>query len=296
VSALSFEERSIVAQSVAALRARGWSTGRCVKLVAERLPAGLGRQELTSLAADLEAGRKPSRHKDPFFSLLSRGESVSAQALRDSILAIDLERQARGTWAMVVGLPAGAICLAFAFLTFASWFIGPSFDDLFKSYGSSLPAPTQLVLDSQPFLRWLGPVLMAATAGAALLVPRAWTPELTALRRATLLRQFAAMVSAGTNEADALSQVGSRARTLAEALAPDTYDVALTAVLRDAGPAEIARAIATETETSFRQSLDQLRAIGPTLGMIASLFAAAVVSSWFYALYLPIFSLAGAIK
>jgi type IV pilus assembly protein PilC len=120
---------------------------------------------LNDIRSDVETGtslssafRKHPLHFDPLYcNLVEAGEAGGIlEALLDR-LAIYQEKTLaiKGKIKSALMYPIAVIVVAFVVLTVIMIFVIPSFEDVFKSFGGELPAPTQAVIwMSKFFVKW----------------------------------------------------------------------------------------------------------------------------------------------
>lgn len=150
-------------------------------------------QLIDQLRADLELGmplsgalRKHPHVFSPVYAhLVEAGEASGRLDVLLDRLATDMEKtqalQSRVRTAMVY--PLVVMVVALAVLVFLMVAVVPTFESVYASFGSALPASTQVVIGlSRGMLTW-GPWLLLIGAGAALWLSRHWRRS-EALRRA----------------------------------------------------------------------------------------------------------------
>ena len=286
--------RALIAREVAALRRHGWPAGRALKLVAEKVPPGPDHDAVAAVAAALEAGRTPGSQEDPFLAVLAQGDAAGQEALLDVARSDEAARRLRLGWIQAMVLPAVLLGIALTSLPF----IDASQQTLAAQYGGMLPGPTVLAMELLQALRWLAPLLVLGVALAAWKFPRGRIPGLRTLYAAAALRRYLAALSAGKPEAEALAAIDPQATRAAMGakLGLDAYERATFFALEAEGPAAAARALAQEMDAEAARSLERLRVLGPTLGIVVSVLFVAGMAFLALASYLPIFSLAGSIK
>ncbi|HEY3449355.1 MAG TPA: hypothetical protein VGK67_23575 [Myxococcales bacterium] len=286
--------RALIAREVAALRRHGWPAGRALKLVAQKVPPGPDREALAALAAALEAGRAPDAQKDPFLAVLAQGDAAGQEALLDVARSDEAVRELRLGWMQAVVLPSVLLCIALPSL----FFVGAPEELMARQFGAAVPAPTVFVMEALKALRWLTPFLVAGVALLAWKFPRDRVPGLRSLVVAAALRRFLAALSAGRPEREALAAIDPQASRLhaSTALRLDVYERAMLFTLEARGPAEAARALAREMEADAARSMQRVRVVGPTLGIVVAVVFVAGMTVVALASYLPIFTLAGSIR
>lgn len=287
-------EALLVARQVAALRGAGWSTLDALELVAGQLGDAPLQSRLREVLAALRSGGAPVQ-QDFLLATLSRGDAADAASLGQLADALETEQAAQAAarlrlTSVGVILLAGSLALTVGAQAIA--FVAAQLG--FASFGATLPAPTQLLLDVLPYLKRVGPLGLLASAAFLL----TWRPSRTRgvrrLEAAAALRQFASAVRSGLGEPDALRLLDPAAPSLARSrLGLDVVERALLehlAARGGTGPA--AEVLAAEIEREVRGE-----AVGLSgLLLVVVIGVAVFVSFVMLALYLPIFSIAGAIK
>ena len=285
MTALGEAQRSALCSQLAALRRHGWPAGKALALVTAGLPAGTARDELAALQAGLERGEPPGLQDDPLLSLLARGDAATPACLEEAVRAFELSLASRR--AAADGLVAVSVLgfVSLAALAVGAFVLEPSFSNVLSQ--SQVPAPTALVLWLLSLARPL--LLLSPLFGVILFLQRArlarFLPGVRAFDLAAQLRLRAAALEAGLLSApsfslDQLPSLDRDERALAEE------------VLGRRGAAATLAMLASEKEFEGREQGRRLRAVSaPALVALGATVGAALV-----ALYLPIFSIAGAIK
>lgn len=139
---------------------------------------------LTGLRLDVESGTALSaalrKHPLQFdrlaCNLVEAGETAGKQQEMLDRLATWMEQREalKSRLRAALMYPAAVLVLAAAVLTLVMVFVIPSFAEVFRSFGSTLPAPTLAVMAVSAFLVAHGGLLLAGLVGAALLALRAW--------------------------------------------------------------------------------------------------------------------------
>ncbi|MHB8876935.1 MAG: hypothetical protein ACYC8T_24830 [Myxococcaceae bacterium] len=288
MSRFSDEDQALIALHLAALRRHGWPAAKALGLVAEGMPAGDGQRELEAVAAALGRGERPDPAADPFLSLLAQGEAAGPEALLESVKASQLAWAARRSWRQAA-LVISAVAVGFGLLGFVAIAVIGVWQENLSGLGTALPAPTQLLFDLAVWAGYLGPAVLVALGVIPWLLPDSLLPGVQAYRGASRLRQFAAAVAAkvpvevatGPAGLFALPGLSPRYRALGEFLLP-----------RD-GAESSARSVAHELQAEAALRTARFFTWFPVLGFGAILF---FVVPLVFALFLPLFSLAGAIK
>jgi type II secretory pathway component PulF len=296
VSRLTDTERELIALHLAALRRHGWPAAKAMALVAQGMPAGEAQRELEAVSAGLAAAAKPDPNLDPFLALLAQGEAAGPDALAESVRGSQMALAARRAWRQAAliftGLVAGASGVGF----FAVTFVGTSRWS-FSDFGSALPGLTQLVIDVTDAVGYGGPLFVLALGVVPWLVPMRWLPAVSKFLAASRLRQFSAAMAAQV-PADAAAKLldrGSPEQLFGSpALGLSDIHRALGAFLlgRD-GAALGAKTLADELQAEAVLGARRFATWAPVFGLVALLF---LIVPIFIAMYLPIFSIGGAIK
>jgi len=295
MKAMTDELAALVARQVAALRRQGMPTGQALTLVVQGLPEGQARERLGEVASQLAAGTRPEARDDVLLALLAQGDTAGAEALEEAVKGFELGLQARAAWRRALFLPLALVSGAVALLCLGGWVA--QFGELYSSFGTALPAPTVLALDLATLFQWAGPLLLVGLVLAAKKAPAYWMPGVRSLEAAARLRALAAAMNAGLDAAQALRTVGleGAGSVFASAgLRLDRYERLLGGRLREwKGEAWAASAVAAELEGQGTQASLVFAAWAPVTGVAAFiLFVVPLVGS----LFLPIFTIAGAIK
>jgi len=174
-----------------------------------------------------------------------------------------------------------------------------TFSGLFSEFGAALPAPTQLFFDLA------GPITVAAPVMLVVAVVVVWRTRFDGvsgwreLRASSLLLQFASAVEAGVSESSALALIDptspqlQRSRTLR---LESTEQAFLQHVMTSSGAAEGARRLAAELKAQGGRLATEGRWwLSPGL-VVVVLFTVFFAASALFAMYLPIFTIASAIK
>jgi type IV pilus assembly protein PilC len=118
---------------------------------------------ITSIKDDIESGstltdamgKYPDLFDELFVNLVAAGE---AGGILDVILdrlsqymekAMKLKAKVKGA----MTYPAATLVIAIAVVTLLLWKVVPVFEDMFKGFGSALPAPTQFLVDASAFVQ-----------------------------------------------------------------------------------------------------------------------------------------------
>lgn len=273
-------ERIIVARTIAALRRGGFSVLDALSFVAPTLEAGKLREEAERTLASLRAGTEGTT-SDPLFAIAARGEAASADALdagADALQAEDGARAARSSAALWLSiLIVGPLLMGFV--------VGWSRANL-DPLGGSTPGLTQFVYQILDVVKWIAlPLAAIAVVVIRLLVRRA-APGVRELVSASALLQHAAVLESGGAQATADAVLARATLTPAE-------QQFLTWRKAQTNPADAARILAEELRVEARARAQVFAELVPVLGL---LLIGLTAVSFTAAMYLPIFSVAGAIK
>lgn len=139
---------------------------------------------LTSLRLDVESGTALSsalrKHPLQFdrlaCNLVEAGETAGKQQeMLDRLATWMAQREAlKSRLRAALMYPTAVLVLAAAVLTLVMVFVIPSFAEVFRSFGSTLPAPTLAVMAVSAFLVAHGAPLLAGLVAVAVLATRAW--------------------------------------------------------------------------------------------------------------------------
>ena len=295
---LSEDERALVASLVAALRRRGWPAGRALALAAGHVPSGPLREQLAAVASALGRGElAPATEEEPLLALLGRGDAAGPEALDEAVkglLAAAAARRAR--WASVFP-PLLILLSGVALLAAGGWLLAWLEPYQFLGVEAGLPWMTEQTLRLLEAMRWAGPFLFVAIALGAGRWARRRSPGTRSLQAAALLRQYVAACRAGLDEAAALALVDPSAPPTVFASSVLGLDPLARALgerwMKREGTAAAARRVAEELELEGRREARAFQAWAP---LAAVVFWLAVGAPLLFALYLPIFSIGGAIQ
>jgi hypothetical protein len=286
MSALQDEGRSAIALHVAVLRRRGLPVERALLLVASRLPPGVAERSVGPALAALSRGEPLAPGADPLVALLARGDAAPVESLDEAVRAEGLARDARAAGrAALAGRSALAATVVFVLFVLA-FVLEPGWQPL-AALGPQ-PAPTVAALALLGSLKVVAPLLAVLLVAVWLRPGRLmrFLPGVAALERAASLRGRVAALEAGVEPAGAFS--------LDSVEGLDGYSRQLAArVLAEAGASAALRLLAQEEEREGRAAV--ARGLS-TLPQWLLFIAGTLVGGLVMALYLPIFSIAGAIK
>jgi hypothetical protein len=286
MSVLHDADRSAIARHVAVLRRRGWPVERALKLLAGRLPSGNARAWVDDSLAALARGEMPGAGTDPLIALLARGEAAPVESLDEAVRAAELAIAARQ--AVLAGFSGrGALAASVVLvLLLGAFVIEPGWRVLVAL--GPVPPATEAVLALLSAMRIIAPLLVLGLVAAWFrrdLLSR-FFPGVLALETAAALRSRLAALESGLESPGDFS---------IQALAGlDTHERLLAAgLLADEGATAVLRMLAQEKEREGRAASARALAVLP----LWQLFLIGwFVSGFVLALYLPIFSIAGAVK
>ncbi|WP_166792584.1 type II secretion system F family protein [Cryobacterium algoricola] len=257
-------------------------------------------------------------------------------ALESIAANFEKEVKLRGTIKSAMTYPVLVLVMALVAVVVMLIFIVPIFEDMFKGLGSALPIPTQILVDISHSMVYVGPALIVIIVGFTIwwngnkhtervrkfvdpikLKLPVFGPLLKKIAVARFSRNFANMIGAGVPILQALRIVGETsgnwviedalvkvaesvrqgqsisAPLLAQPVFPPMV-TQMIAVGEDAGSLEtMLNKIADFYDDEVQASTEQLTAAIEPI-MIA--FMGVVIGGMVVALYMPIFSIAGAVK
>lgn len=263
----------LLARQLGALRAHGWSTLDALALVTDALPAGAAKASCEHSLATLRAGSTDAAPSGtPLEQACRRGDASTADTFAALAEALETREAAELNHTGAARLTGLFLAGPLAVGTVLGWLLPRDLWNL----GFGLPAPTELALGLLDILRFAGLPLALGAVLASRWLSRGYAPGARALRTAAALSTFAADSTGSTG----LPELAPLARQYFE------WRRALV------GPAAAARELAQELSLDARRQASAFESVVP--------IAAAVVSGVFMggvllALYLPIFSIAGAI-
>jgi type IV pilus assembly protein PilC len=258
------------------------------------------------------------------------------RALEAIAANFEKEVKLRGTIKSAMTYPVIVLVMALLAVAIMLIFIVPIFEDMFKGLGSALPLATQILVDISHAMVWVGPILVVAIVAFSIWWNRnkhtervrrivdpiklklpVFGPLLKKIAVARFSRNFANMIGAGVPILQALKIVGETSGNwviesalvkVAESvrqgqsisvplLAQPVFPPMVTQMIsvgEDAGSLEtMLTKIADFYDDEVQASTEQLTAAIEPI-MIA--FMGVVIGGMVVALYMPIFSIAGAVK
>jgi len=289
-------EEVLVLRQLAALREAGWSLGAALGLVLEALRDSALKARLADALASLQAGHPPRAGDDALVATLTRGDANSAKGLERLAEARELDTEATQARRRLQALVAFFVSLGLGEVTLFAWKLPEVTNPLFSSLGTALPTGTELTLELALGLRLIAPVLLASClAVVARARFRSWSGE-RELRGAAALLQFTSALEAGLSESGALALIDPKASTLltSAVLGFDRLERRFLDFSSACdGAAAGASALASELLARGRQLATRS---GWLLGLAGAVLTLSFASGVLVSMYLPIFSIAGAIK
>lgn len=289
---------AIVVRQLAGLRRANWSAQDAIEFVHAELPPSEVKARLhTALSLVRSGTSEPS--SDVLVATLTRGDAASAVVLEQLADALEAADEARVSTTVVRATVTVVLCLCTLVVMRVSGSLVASFSNMFAEFGASLPAPTQLFIDLSGPMQVAAPIMLVVSL---VIVWRARFDGVTGgreLRASSLLLQFASAVEAGVGEPVALTLIDPRAQQLPRSgvLRLDSSEqVFLGQVMTSAGAAEAARRLAVELRAQGTQLAGEGRWWRSPGLIVVVLLTAFFVASALIAMYLPIFSIASAIK
>ena len=316
-----------------------------LNILAEQAENPTFRAILKQITKDVEGGstlaeamkKHPKVFNDLFVNLIAAGE---VGGILDTILqrlatfiekAEELKTKIKGA----LTYPIVVICIAFIVIAVILIFVIPVFEDMFSSFGSALPAPTQMVVDLSDFLKgnifFIIPAIVAfffvfkqyrntkggrkTTDTIALKLP-VFGDLLKKTAVARFTRTLGTMLSSGVPILDSLEIVAKTAgnvvieeivlevrgsiaegQTIAEPLSEN--DVFPGMVIQMISVGEATGALDTMLEKIadfYDKEVDAaVEALTSMLEPLLMLFLGGSIGGLVVAMYLPIFSMAGAV-
>lgn len=289
---------AVVVRQLAGLRRSNWSLGDALDFVQTELPVSGLKARLQTALASVRAGASASS-PDLLVATLTRGDAASAAVLDQLADAIEADDEARVSTTTVRAGVTLVLCLCTLVVMRVTGSLVDTFGGLFSDFGTALPAPTQLFFDLA------GPITVAAPVMLGVAVVVVWRARFDGvsgwreLRASSLLLQFASAVEAGVSEPSALALIDPTSQQLPRSRAlrlESTEQAFLQHVMASSGAAEGARRLAAELRVQGGRLATEGRWwLSPGLVVIV-LFTVFFAASSLFAMYLPIFTIASAIK
>lgn len=285
----------LVLRQLAALRRANWPLGDALGFVLGDLSESALKTRLANAQTNLQAGAQ-SASADVLVATLSRGDANSADSLELVADAQELAFEAAQATRRMRTVIAFLVTVALLQVTALAFRLPAVLSPLFDSFGQELPPATQLALGLLKALQFGAPtLLLVALAITARARFRRWSGE-RELTAAGLLWQWSSAVKAGLTDAAASRLIDARATSLqtSDALALDLNErLYLTLANARDGAAPAADRLASHLLTRGRAMGQRSRWVFALVGTVLTvLFVVNVLA----AMYLPIFSIAGAIK
>jgi type II secretory pathway component PulF len=293
---LSDEERSLIARAMAGLLAQSWSLPKALAQVADTLPEGPARRSLAEHARLLARGESSGAPEaDPLMRLLITGEKAGPAALTAAAQGFELRCQARRAYGAAYRyLLVALFCLAIL-LTFMGFVLAPTLGRLL-AFGGEIPLLTSLAIEFLSLLRFFGPLL--AMAGLVLIFIKPLHrrfPTAAAFDKAALLKLYGAAVDAGLGEWQAAKLIDNEADSvfLSPLLHLDKNEAELAVRFsKTMGQGKAANLMADELAIHAERTHLLMLRFGPLLLLMAIFI---VIGAVIFAVYLPIFSVAGSL-
>ena len=343
---IKITDLAIATRQLATMTASGLSLLRSVAVVAEQTQNEKLAGILTDVAREVETGSSFSdalgRHPDDIppimISMLRAGETGGFLDIALNSIAITFEKEAklRATIKSAMTYPAVVLGIAVIAVIGMLLFIVPIFKTMFEGLGSSLPAPTQFLVDLSDQMVWFLPTSIVVGIAASMwwrrnkakdsvrrvvhpLILRIpiFGPLLAKVAISRFTRNLSNMTSAGVPLLKALDIVGqtagnwvieqtatkisasvrvggSMAAPLEEEKIFPPMVVQMIAVGEDSGSVDVMLGKVSDFyDTEIEATADALTSL---IEPILICFLGVVVGGMVIALYMPIFSIASAVK
>jgi hypothetical protein len=265
--------RALVLRQFAALRRQGLGALEALQHLSEGLPPGAVREDCLLASRALAAGGAETGSDFARVLTDSTGGPEQAESLAR---AFEARLDAQDALAAPAFLLQFVLIGPLVVLSLLGWLLRR---DFFGMEGLSLPGPTQALRELALSLQYLGLPLAAGCFFAVRAVRTKFSPGFQDFTRATRLLEASTRAEAS---------VDFRALQLQ----PLEQQV-LQALRAHGGLAPAFRALAAELSGEGRASVAAFRSLGP---VVAVFVVIGVYLGVLIALYLPIFSIAGAIK
>lgn len=291
----SVGDEVLVLRQLAALRRANWPLGDALGFVLGDLGESALKTKLSNAQANLQAGEHAAS-ADVLVATLSRGDANSADSLELVADARELAFEAAQATRRMRTVIGFLVTLALLQITALAFRLPAVLAPLFASFGQELPPATQLALGTLKALQVGAPVmLVVALAIITKTRFRRWSGE-RELTSAGLLWQWSSALKAGLSDAAAVRLIDARASSLqtSDTLALDLNErLYLTLASTRDGATQAADRLASHLLTRGRELAQRSRWVFALIGTVLTvLFVINVLG----AMYLPIFSIAGAIK
>jgi type IV pilus assembly protein PilC len=345
-SGVKLKELAVMSRQMATMIASGLSLLRTLNILAEQTPNKKLQAILSDVRDQVETGVSISdamrRHADVFppimINMVRAGETGGF--LDDALEAIasNFEKEVKLKSSIKSALTYPVIVLLMSLVSVVAMllFVVPIFEKMFKSMGSQLPVPTEILVQLSHAMVWIAPVLIVGGTVFAVWWGRhknddsvrrkvdpvklklpVFGPLLKKIAIARFSRNFANMISAGVPILQALRIVGETSgnwvieNALEEVAESVRQGESIAAPLakQPVFPAMVTQMIAVgEDAGSLESMLDKIAdfyeqeveaATEQLTAMIEPLmiaFLGVVIGGMVVALYLPIFSIATVVK
>jgi len=229
---------AISSRQLATMISAGLPLLKALHILAEQTENKKLKTILSQVASDVEIGASFSdslaKHPIDFpplmISMIRAGETGGFLEGALDALAVNFEKDAklRSTIKSAMTYPVMVLCLSLVAVIVMLTFIVPIFKTMFEGLGSSLPVPTQILVNVSQNMFWIAPTLIIVIVGSLIWWRRNKNTE--AVRRvvdplklkapvfgklaqkiavARFTRNFANMIGAGVPILQALSVIGS---------------------------------------------------------------------------------------
>ncbi|MGO9148036.1 MAG: type II secretion system F family protein [Desulfomonilia bacterium] len=141
---------------------------QCLDILSSQQPNPSFKKVLTQIKQDVEGGstfadslsKHPKVFDSLYVNLVAAGEIGGVLDTVLNRLAVYMEKneQLKNKIKSAMTYPIIVLCVAFGVVAILMIFVIPTFSDMFKQFGSALPAPTQMVVNLSHFFRkfWWG--------------------------------------------------------------------------------------------------------------------------------------------
>jgi len=136
---------------------------QCLDILASQQPNPTLKKILTQVKQDVEGGntfadslgKHPKVFDNLYVNLVAAGEIGGVLDTVLNRLAVYMEKNEalKNKVKSAMTYPIIVLCVAFGVVAVLMLFVIPTFQDMFKQFGASLPGPTQLVVDLSHFFR-----------------------------------------------------------------------------------------------------------------------------------------------
>lgn len=136
---------------------------QCLEILSSQQPNPTFKKILAQIKSDVESGstfadalgKHPKVFDNLYVNLVAAGEIGGVLDTVLNRLAVYMEKNEvlKNKVKSAMTYPIIVLCVAFGVIAILMLFVIPTFQDMFKQFGSSLPGPTQLVVDMSHFFR-----------------------------------------------------------------------------------------------------------------------------------------------